>query len=126
MSAKSKLRVVSDNTAPQPETSCTTELRDECAAKMKPAPLHWFWKDRMEWGTVVMFQGAKCAGKSTWLRTLAAHVSGGPQIPGVERTKKDIGGVLWYAGEELLKPRVLPALMACGAVRAGRSVPLIF
>ncbi|MCI0464547.1 MAG: helicase RepA family protein [Gemmataceae bacterium] len=91
------------------------ELYDLAAAAIPAGRINWLWPDRLEWGTTAMLQGEKGSGKSTWLRALAAHVTGGPALPGLPRRRRALGNVLWYAGEEDLRGRVAPALAAAGA-----------
>jgi DNA repair protein RadA/Sms len=93
----------------------TTRLADTLASQMKSEKLCWLWENRLEWGSVAIIQGSKGAGKSTWLRAIAADVTGGPPLPGKRRTKRQTGSVLWYAGEEPLASRVRPGLAAAGA-----------
>lgn len=97
------------------EESQEEDLADVCAADVKETKHDWLWPDALEWGTVAMFQGAKSAGKSTWLRAIAAHVTGGPALPGCRKPKKPLGNVLWFAGEENKDNRVVPGLRAAGA-----------
>lgn len=92
------------------------ELLDVPASEIKHVKVTWLWADRLEWGTVAIVQGAKGVGKSTWLRALAADVTGGPRIPGTKAKPRKAGAVLWYAGEESLKTKVAPGLKAAGAI----------
>ncbi len=91
------------------------ELLDRPPCEIPSARTEWLWLDHLEWRTVAFIQGEKRAGKSTWLRALAAAVTGGPPLPGMPRRKRTLGGVLWYAGEEDLGSRVVPGLLAAGA-----------
>jgi putative DNA primase/helicase len=92
-----------------------SQLADVPASEGKSLKLDWLWPDRLEWGSVAVVQGTKGAGKSTWMRAIAAAVTGGPPLPGTERRKRVVGSVLWYAGEEPLWSRVRPGLEAAGA-----------
>lgn len=92
------------------------DLVDTPATDIKHVKTTWLWPDRLEWGTVGIIQGGKGAGKSTWLRALAADVTGGPRIPGTRGKKRVAGSVLWYAGEESLSTKVAPGLKSAGAV----------
>lgn len=92
------------------------DLVDVAATEVKCEKVSWLWPDRLGWGTVAIMQGAKGVGKSTWLRTIAADVTGGPRIPGTRGKRRVAGSVLWYAGEESLKRKVCPGLKEAGAV----------
>lgn len=98
-----------------PEEDDTSQLADVPASEGKSLKINWLWPDRIEWGSVVVIQGNKGAGKSTWMRAIAAAVTGGPPLPGTARRKQQTGSVLWYAGEEPLWSRVRPGLDAAGA-----------
>lgn len=87
-------------------------LRDTLGADLPTEKLRWLWPARIPWGQVVVFQGAKGAGKSSWMRRIAAYVTGGALLPGVRGKKKAQGNVLWYAGEEPLRSWVRPACAA--------------
>lgn len=108
-----KLRVTrptEDTTAAEAGT-----LHDIPASEIKPEKTAWLWENRLEWSTTACLQGDKTTGKSTWCRAIAAHVSGGPKLPGWKGRRRDTGNVLYYAGEESLKTRVTPGLIAAGA-----------
>jgi len=92
-----------------------SDLLDAPFSAIKHVKLTWLWENRLEWASVSIIQGSKGAGKSTWLRAMAADVTGGPPLPGKARKKRVLGAVLWYAGEENLESRVLPGLIAAGA-----------
>ncbi len=85
------------------------------ATELPTARVEWLWPDRLEWKTTAFLQGPKGAGKSTWMRTLAAHVTGGPRLHGTGSRRRLQGNVLWFAGEEPLDSRVRPGLAAAGA-----------
>lgn len=93
----------------------SSELHDVPASDIRRKPTTWFMQNRVECGTVAVFQGEKQAGKSTWLRALAASVTTGKPFPGSKARNKIVGGVLWYAGEESKEVRVIPGLDAAGA-----------
>lgn len=100
---------------PTEETSPSgTELLDTLGAELVPTRLDWLWKHRIPSHMVTLFQGSKGAGKSSWMRLIAAHVTGGPMLPGLRGKPKVLGSVLWYAGEEPLASWVRPACEACG------------
>jgi putative DNA primase/helicase len=105
---KSRLKVVNSE-------EDTGDLDDVPASQIKTAKLQWLWENRLEWGSVAIVQGTKGAGKSTWLRAIAAFVTGGPPLPGMGRKKLEPGNVLWYSGEEPTASRVKPGLLAAGA-----------
>lgn len=90
------------------------DLPDTLGADLPAARLQWLWKSRIPANMVTLFQGAKGAGKSSWMRLIAAHVTGGPLLPGIRGKRKALGSVLWYAGEEPLASWVRPACEACG------------
>ena len=98
-----------------PAEDDTSQLLDTPLAEGKSEKTRWLWDNRLEWGSVAFLQGIKGAGKSTWLRAIAASVTGGPPLPGMGRKKRITGNVLWYAGEEPLWSRVRPGLEAAGA-----------
>lgn len=91
------------------------DLHDVPAQDLRPRATDWLVPDRLEWGTIALLQGSKGSGKSTWLRAIAAHVTGGPRLAIVGGRRKLLGSVLWYAGEEGLETRVRPGLEAAGA-----------
>ena len=104
---------------PQPEQVADDEQVDLevfSAEHMKAEKVLWLWPNLLEEGQVNLVQGRKQCGKSSWIRTVAAHVSGGPPLPGMQRRKRNTGVVLWFAGEEGLQTRVWPGLEAAGAV----------
>jgi energy-coupling factor transporter ATP-binding protein EcfA2 len=120
ISMTAKKRSKTDATPNDPTTSDTdnpqdAELEDEPASAIKRGKTVWFVKDKIEAGTVCIFQGAKGAGKSTWLRAIAASVTSGKPLPGDKTPFKLRGGVLWYAGEENKSIRVVPGLASAGA-----------
>lgn len=80
--------------------------------------IHWLWQGRLAFGSVAILQGEKGSGKSSWLRAIAADVTGGPRLPGERGKPRRAGRVLWFAGEEDVDARVLPGLHAAGAVLA--------
>jgi len=82
--------------------------------KGKPAAVRWLWTNRLAWSTVAIVQGEKGSGKSTWLRAIAADVTGGPRLPGEKGKPRVAGTVLWFAGEEDLATRVEPGFVAAG------------
>jgi AAA domain-containing protein len=90
-------------------------LFGELAADCKDEKTEWLWLNRLPRYTVSIIQGEKGAGKSSWLRRIAAAVSGGPALPGERKSKASVGWVLWYAGEEPRYARVHPGLRAAGA-----------
>ena len=93
----------------------SSELADRPMSEGKVKKTDWLWENRLEWSSVAIIQGSKGAGKSTWLRWIAADVTGGPPLPGRKKGKRITGNVLWYAGEEDLLARVKPGLEAAGA-----------
>ncbi len=99
----------------EPDDEADRELFDVPVSDLARGKTDWFWPDRLEWGTVAFIQGEKGAGKSTWLRTIAAHLTGGPSLPYMPRRRRVSTNVLWYAGEESLTARVRPGLEAVGA-----------
>ena len=119
MTAKRKIRLAPETTenpvATKPEADESSDLFDLPASQIKSANTSWFWPNRLENSTVAIFQGEKEAGKSTWLRYLAAVVTAGIPLPGERKKRKPTGSVLWYAGEEGLTTRVRPGLEAAGA-----------
>jgi hypothetical protein len=76
----------------------------------------WLWEGRIPANTVTFVQGTKGCGKSTWLRHIAAMVSGGPKLPGQRAKTRHPGHVLWFAGEEEGDGTVLRGLRDLGAV----------
>lgn len=113
MAAKRKLAVVTppDDRADEDYQ----DLPDTLASDLPSSKPNWFWRDRLEWATIAFLQGGKCAGKSSWLRTIASYVTGGPLLPGMKGKRKALGHVCWFAGEEALRTRVRPGLEAAGA-----------
>lgn len=79
-------------------------------------PATWLWEGRIPSCTVSFVQGQKGSGKSTWLRHIAAAVTGGPKLPGQRAKTRKPGHVLWFAGEEPGTGTVLRGLQACGAI----------
>lgn len=78
--------------------------------------IHWLWQGRLMFGSVAILQGEKGSGKSSWLRAIAAHVTGGPRLHGEKGGPRRAGRVLWFAGEEDLDSRVIPGCHAAGCV----------
>jgi hypothetical protein len=85
------------------------------ATSGKRRTITWLWKSRLAWRSVAILQGEKGSGKSSWLRAIAADVTGGPRLPGESTKRRVAGTVLWFAGEEDLQERVEPGLLAAGA-----------
>ena len=104
----------------QPAAAAQGEQPDDdlfviAAKDVKPKAVEWLWEGRLEKGTTAFIQGGKAAGKSTWLRAIAAYVTGGPLLPGMKGRKKAVGDVLYFAGEQSLESIVIPGLKAAGA-----------
>lgn len=91
----------------------TLQVRGPTAGKHRK--LAWLWRSRLAWRSVAILQGEKGSGKSSWLRAIAADVTGGPRLPGEPQGRRVAGTVLWFAGEEDLQERVEPGLVAAGA-----------
>ena len=91
------------------------ELEVAPATESRAVRTEWLWRDRLEWRSVAIIQGEKGAGKSTWLRAIAADVTGGPRLPGEQGKPRVAGNVLWFAGEEPRGSIVHPGLAAAGA-----------
>jgi hypothetical protein len=85
---------------------------DQATARKKT----WLWEGRIPANTVTFLQGTKGCGKSTWLRHIAAMVSGGPKLPGQRSKTRHPGHILWFAGEEEGDGTVLRGLRDLGAV----------
>jgi hypothetical protein len=85
------------------------------ADKARKERLSWLLPARIPLGSVSIVQGAKETGKSTFLRALAAYVTGGPPLIGKRKWKGRGSTVLWFAGEERIGVRVRPGLEAAGA-----------
>lgn len=113
---KSSAKPGKDQTPPQPQTEDREdELVVVAASDVKPRPVEWLWEGRLEKGTTAFIQGGKAAGKSTWLRAMAAYCTGGPILPGMKGRRKAVGNVLYFAGEQALESIVIPGLKAAGA-----------
>ena len=83
--------------------------------KGRKTRVKWLWTNWLEFATVTIFQGEKGSGKSTWMRAVAADITGGPRLPGMPAKRRVAGHVLWFAGEEDVDERVEPCLEAAGA-----------
>jgi len=110
---RKKDEVNREQSIPQ-ESPEVPDLPDTLGSDLATAKLRWLWQPRIPWGMVCLFQGAKGAGKSSWMRAIAAHVTGGKLLPGCRGNRKTLGSVLWYAGEEPLDSWVRPAAEAAG------------
>jgi putative DNA primase/helicase len=85
------------------------------AASIKPGKRRWLWTGRFCFGFPSLLEGKKERGKSTLLAAIAAHLTGGPALPGERRrTRKQIRDVLWIAGEEDSET-VVGKLLSAGA-----------
>jgi len=115
MSAKRKLKVVPAPEHDQEHDELPPDLPETLASDIVAVQPNWFWKDRLEWETTAFFQGAKGAGKSSWLRKIAAYVTGGPLLFGMTGKPRKPAHILWFAGEEDLKYKVRPGLERAGA-----------
>lgn len=76
--------------------------------------MNWLWQGRLAFSSVAILQGEKGSGKSSWLRAIAADVTGGPRLLGERGKPRRAGRVLWYAGEEDLDDKTMPACQAAG------------
>lgn len=101
--------------APPPDQDDGPGLLVVAARDGRASRTEWLWQDHLEWSTVAMVQGEKGAGKSTWMRAIAADVTGGPRLPATGGQPRVVGNVLWFAGEEPLWTTVRPGLAAAGA-----------
>jgi hypothetical protein len=101
--------------AREQEAEERSAFTDRRPVKSKARRSSWLWTNWLELATVSMIQGEKGSGKSTWMRAVAADVTGGPRLPGMPTKRRTLGGVLWFAGEEDLDERVWPCLEAAGA-----------
>ena len=108
---RARKRLGQDETADGEEP----ELEGFRASDLDEEDVEWFWKDRLPMNTVAFLQADKDKGKSTWARAIAACMTGGPLLPGMEGDPRFWGDVLWFAGEEALKSRVRPGLRVAGA-----------
>jgi len=112
MASKAKPRLF--DAPPADEPGGPIDLGDRPASEIRTERLSWLWEYRLQHGTVAIIQGGKGCGKSTWLRALAAAVTGGPAVPPGGR-RRVTGNVLWYAGEESAEKTIRPGLAAAGA-----------
>lgn len=86
-----------------------------CASDLATVKPEWIWPGRLRRGTVAFVQGDTGVGKSSFLRALAADLTGGPPLTRKRKRPKPLGSVLWFAGEEQLEVTVKPGLAAAGA-----------
>ena len=105
-----RLKLVGD---PEPEQRAGFSIR--APQKGRKTRVKWLWTNWLEFATVTIFQGEKGSGKSTWMRAVAADITGGPRLPGMPTKRRVAGHVLWFAGEEDVDERVEPCLEAAGA-----------
>lgn len=110
--SKAKLKVAE---IPETEQPGTQDLWDQPACLFQSTKISFLWGGRIQRNACNMLQGGKACGKSTWIRAIAAHVTGGPALPGEKSRKKTPGKVLYYVGEENLTGWVIPGLDAAGA-----------
>jgi len=88
---------------------------------VKTEKIKWLIKDRIAYGTLVMLDGEKGCGKSTFAAGLAALVTSGVKIAGSKKVER--GGVLWLTTEESYSISVKPRLVAAGADMARVHCP---
>jgi putative DNA primase/helicase len=77
-------------------------------------PIHWLWQGRIARGKPTMIAGNPGLGKSQTTASLAAVVTTGGQWP-VDRSRCDIGSVLFLSAEDDPADTIRPRLEAAGA-----------
>ena len=83
--------------------------------ELVPRPIDWLWKGYLARGKLHVLAGAKGAGKTTIIISLAAAFTKGGRLP--DGTKAPIGDVLMWSGEDDAADSLLPRLIASGGDR---------
>lgn len=97
----------------QPRMKDLSSLIITPLSEVKPETIQWLWQDRIPWGKLVLLEGDPGLGKSFFTIALAAHVSGGRQIPNVEFS--GIAEVLIVSFEDGVADTIVPRCIAAGA-----------
>lgn len=79
------------------------------SSDVKPEKAVWLWENRIAMGMVTLLEGMEGIGKSTLCAAIAASVSHGIGLAGMNFTKPGI--VLWLSAEDSLSYSITPKLM---------------
>lgn len=85
------------------------------AAEVQSREWEWLWYGWVARGTLACLDGMPGVGKSTLMCAFAAHVTGGPPLPGAGGRRDAPGGVLFFPGEDDPARYLKPRLKAAGA-----------
>jgi|HubBroStandDraft_3_1064219.scaffolds.fasta_scaffold01389_9 hypothetical protein len=91
-------------------------------ADVRTEALDWLFPQRIPRSMLSLIEAKKNGGKSTMLSAIAAHVLGGPPLPGRRREPKP-AQVLWLAGEESAAQAVRPRIEEAGGDPRGVILP---
>lgn len=91
------------------------------ASGVVPTPPSFLWPPVIMANALNLIEGRKGSGKSSIAAAVAAHVTGGPPLPGLERQQPR--PVVWFAREESWEHEVTPRLVAAGADLAWVAEP---
>ncbi len=84
------------------------------ASSIVMRPVHFLWAGRVVDHELNVAFGPGKRGKGQFAAALAAHVTGGPRLPGAGR-EFEPGRVVWMGAEGAIDRVVVPRLMAAGA-----------
>jgi hypothetical protein len=98
---------------PDPETIHEQDLVI-CAADVETEDVNWLWPNRVPFGFITIFAGRTGIGKSFIAFEIAARLSCGDSLPGLNGECLEPGNVL-IISEDPMKTMLAPRLLAMGA-----------
>ena len=101
------------NTTPAPPEEDSQLIHDVCMADVEAGKVDWLWDNRIAFHAITIIEGIEGVGKSTLLCALAAAVTQGKGLPGMNITEP--GNVVWLSAEDDLARVLKPRLQATGA-----------
>ena len=98
-----------------PSTNGHQPYRATTLANVEPERVRWLWPSRLPLGKLVVLDGDPDVGKSTLTLDLAARVTTGRPMPGVDLAAVPAADVILLAAEDGLGDTIRPRLDAAGA-----------
>lgn len=101
------------NITPAPLEEDSQLIQDVCMADVEAGKVDWLWDNRIAFHAITIIEGIEGVGKSTLLCALAAAVTRGKGLPGMNIMEP--GNVVWLSAEDDLARVLKPRLQATGA-----------
>ena len=97
----------------KPDSKSNGIIVSQKASEIKTKPISWIWKDRIARGKISILSGNPGVAKSQLCANFGAIITTGGYFP--DKTKCDIGTVIFINGEDDAADKIVPRLVAAGA-----------